>query len=237
MDTNRKIAVAVGILYIFGTSAAILGLSLTDSTLSSPDLLTQVVAHESRIVVGALLWLSMGLALAMIPVLLYPVLREYNQPLALGYVVFRGALEPIAYILMAATRLLLILAGHEYAAADASSASYFQSLGTFMLKAHDAINPILIIVFSLGAMMLYYVLYQSRLVPRWISVWGGVAIVMHFATAFLLLFGVVGHDDMTTLMVINFPIFLQEMVMAVWLIVKGFSPAVVAPRAVSYASS
>jgi hypothetical protein len=96
-------------------------------------------------------------------------------------------------------------------------------LGAVVLKSHDAINPILIVVFSLGALMLYDMFYRSRLVPRWISVWGFVAIVLHLSTAFLLLFHLVSPDDATTLMIINFPIFLQEMVMAVWLIAKGFN--------------
>jgi hypothetical protein len=173
----------------------------------------------------------MGLALAMVPVMLYPILRKHNQVLALGYVVFRGALEPIPYFLMAATRLLLIVAGREFVAAGAPTASYFQSLGDFLLEGHDAINPILIIVFSLDALMLYYMFYQSKLIPRWMSVWGFIAILMHFATAFLILFRVVSPDDSTTLMMINFPIFLQEMVMAVWLIVRGFNPSAVAPKA------
>jgi hypothetical protein len=237
MSTQRKTAIIVGILFIIGTVGGSLSVVLTQSTLEDPDYLSKIVANANQIVLATLLWLTMGLALAMVPVMLYPVLRRYNHVLALGYVVFRGALEPILYILMAASRLLLILASQEYVAARAPDAPYFRALGALLLEGHDAINPMLIIVFSLGALMLYYMFYQSKLVPRWISVWGFVAILMHLSTAFLILFGLVSPDDMTTLMMINFPIFLQEMVMAVWLIVKGFNPAALPQRPVSYAGN
>jgi hypothetical protein len=171
----------------------------------------------------------MGFALAMVPVLLFPIFKKYNEALALGYVVFRGALETVTYILMAASRLLLIVVSQEYVAAGAPNASDFQTLGAFLLEGHDAINHILIIVFSLDALMLYYMFYQSKLIPRWISVWGFIAILMHFSTAFLILFRLVRPDDLTTLMTINFPILIQEMVMAVWLIVKGFNPSALTP--------
>jgi hypothetical protein len=164
---------------------------------------------------------------------LTPDCTKLNHVLALGYVVFRGALEPIAYFLMVASRVLLILASQEYAAAAARDAAHFQTLGAFVLKGHDAINPILIIVFSLGALMLYTMFYRSRLIPRWISVWGLIAIVLHLSTAFLLLFRLISPDDLTILMVVNLPILVQEMVMAVWLIVKGFDPAVLANLPVS----
>lgn len=233
MTAHRKTAIIVGVLYIIGTVGGILSVALTQSTLTDPDYLSRVAANENPIVAGTLSWLTMGLALAMVPVVLYPILRKHNHVLALGYVVFRGALEPIAYFLMAASRLLLILVSQQYLAAGAPDAAHFQTLGTFVLKGHDAINPILIIVFSLGALMLYYMFYQSGLIPRWISVWGFIAIVLHLSTAFLLLFRLVSPDNLTTLMMINFPIFVQEMVMAVWLIVKGFDPAAIANRSVS----
>ena len=72
--------------------------------------------------------------------------------------------------------------------------------------------------------MLYTVLYQSQLVPRWISVWGFLAILANLATGFLMIFGLMSGFS-TINMVMNLPIFLQEMVMAVWLIVKGFNPS------------
>jgi hypothetical protein len=237
MSTQRKTAIIVGVLFIVGTLGGSLSVVLTQSTLTDPDYLSRVVANANQIIMATLLWLTMGLALAMVPVMLYPILRGYNHVLALGYVVFRGALEPILYILMAASRLFLVLASQEYAAADAPDAPYFQALGALLLKGHDAINPMLIIVFSLGALMLYYMFYQTKLIPRWISVWGFVAILMHLSTAFLILFGLVSPDDTTTLMIINLPIFLQEMVMAVWLIVKGFNVDAIASRPVSYAGN
>ena len=175
--------------------------------------------------VGSLLVLMMGLVLALVPVLLYPILKRYDEILALAYVVFRGALEMTCYIAMTIDWLFLILVSQEAAAAGAESLLALQSFGAIFMKGSDSIANVLVIIFSLDALMLYTMLYRSQLIPRWISVWGFIAILMHFSTAFLLMFDVI---NMNTATMINLPIFLQEMVMAVWLIVKGFNPAALA---------
>jgi len=172
----------------------------------------------------------MCFSLSLVPVMLYPTLRNAHATLAVGYVIFRGALETTVGISMAISQLLLVLVGQQYATAGATDLPAFQILGAFILKSYNAINPLLIITFSLGALILYVMLYQSRLVPRWVSVWGLIAIALHFSTAFFILFHVVRADDMSTLFTINFPIFLQEMVMAVWLIVRGFKSSAITPR-------
>jgi hypothetical protein len=224
MRPYRKTAIIVGVLYITGTAAGILSMTLPQSILNDPNYLANIESHKNIVVIGALLGLTMSLALAMVPVMLYPILRKYNEPLALGYVVFRGALEPIPYILMATSRLLLILVSQQYLIADSSQAPFFHNLGELLIKGHGAVfNPLLIIIFCLDALMLYFMLYQSRLIPRWISVWGFISILLHFSTAFLILFGIVKPDDLNTLLIFNFSILIQEMVMAVWFIVRGFN--------------
>jgi hypothetical protein len=226
MNTSRRTAVIVGILYIIGTISAIISGSFTQPILSGPNYLSEIAAHEGQVTIGILFWLAMPFALSMIPVMLYPILKINHPVLALGYVVFRGALETVVGLIMAISLLLLVLLSQQYA--GTSDASLFHVLGAFVLKSYHSINLVLIMTFSLGALMLYAMLYQTRLVPRWMSVWGFVAILLHFSTAFLILFHIVPADDMSVLLVINFPIFLQEMVMAVWLIMRGFrSPRVI----------
>ena len=84
--------------------------------------------------------------------------------------------------------------------------------------------------------MFYAVLYQSRLVPRWISVWGLAALVPYLAAVFLALFALV--DPMSSNAILLYiPLAVQEMVMAVWLIVKGFSSSAVAPEAAKTATN
>lgn len=227
MNTDRKTAIIVGVLYIIGTVAGILSVVLSMPILDGPDFLIRVSANENQFVIAALFVLLMGLALAMVPVMMFPILKKHNQALALGYVVFRGALETVTYIAMVITWLFLLIVGREYVAAGAPDASYFQILGSLLKEGNVSIAPILGIVFSLGALMLYYVFYQSKLIPRWISGLGFFAIMMHLATCFLIMFNL--QSPFSTInLVMNFPIFLQEMVMAVWLIVKGFSPTAIA---------
>jgi len=228
MDKNRRIATIVGVFYIMGTVAGVLSVVVTQPILGTSDYLSRIAANENQMVTGALLVLTMGLSLAMVPVMLFPILRKHNEILAIGYLIFRGALEVMIDILIAICMLFLILVSREYAVAGSSNIAYLQSLGGIILNGSDSISNVLVIVFSLDALMLYYMLYRSKLIPRWISVWGFIAIILHFSTAFMMLYGFIEAGMSTTVAVINLPIFLQEMVMAVWLIVKGFDPSVIA---------
>ena len=224
MSNNRNTAITVGVLYIVGTVTGILSVVCTQPIFTAPDILSQISAQPNRLVAGALFVLTMGLSLAMVPVLLYPILKKSHPVLALGYVIFRGALETTVYLMLVSCWLFLLVFGQEYAA-GAANAPFLQMLSTVLLKGHAAISNLLIIVFSLDALMLYTMLYQTRLVPRWIPVWGFIAILMHFSTAFLALFGIVEGGVTPVTGLIDFPIFLQEMVMAAWLIAKGFKPS------------
>jgi len=219
---SRKTAIIVGVLYIIGTVTGVLSLVFAGPILDDPDYLMKVSANENQIIIGALFVLTMGLALAMIPAVMFPVLKKHHEGLAVGYVVFRGALETVSYIAMAVSWLLLITLSQEYVKAGAPDVSYYQNLGALALRGHDSIRSILEIVFPLGALMFYYVLYQSKLIPRWISGWGLIAAILWLAVGLLGMFRLI--TPMSTIQVVlSLPIGLQEMVMAVWLIVKGFN--------------
>ncbi|MHC1781212.1 MAG: DUF4386 domain-containing protein [Anaerolineaceae bacterium] len=227
MNTNRKIAIQIGVLYIIGTATGVMGLLTTNSILTAPDYLAKVASNSNSMILGTLLTLTMALALAMVPVVAFSLFKKFNVTLALGYVVFRGGLETIGYMGLVISRLMLIPLSRVYIGAAAPDVPGLQTLGALLLAAHEWVNILLIIVFALDALMLYAILYQSRLTPRWISIWGFIAILMHFITAFLVMFGLAGMLSPVVL-AMNLPIFLQEMVMAVWLIVKGFNASAIA---------
>jgi len=220
MNTNRNTARIVGVLFIIGTVAGVLSAVFAGSILSDPNYLIKVSVNN-QIIIGALFVLIMGLALAMVPVMMFPIFRKYDETLALGSVVFRGALEAVIYIAMVISWLLLLTVSQEYVKAGAPDASHFQTLGTLLLKASDQINSILEIVFSLGSLMIYYLFYQSKLIPRWLSVWGLIGAILYLAAGLFHIFSV----DFGILMA---PLALLEMVLAVWLIVKGFNPSAIA---------
>jgi hypothetical protein len=230
MNNYRKTASLVGVLFIIGTVAGILSVALSGPARDETRYLVDTSANANQITIAALCVLLMGLALALVPIVLFPLLKKYNEVLALGYVVFRGALETVIYIAMTISWLVLIVLSLEYVKAGTPEVASFQALGTVLLAGIDATNTILIIIFGLGALMLYAVFYRSRLIPRWLSIWGLIAIVLHLTTAFLIMFRLAPTLS-PVIGVINFPIFLQEMVMAVWLIVKGFNPAAIAAKA------
>jgi hypothetical protein len=163
----------------------------------------------------------MAFALAMVPVVMFPLFKEHNEALALGSVVFRGTLEAVCYIAIVVCWLLLLTLSQDYVKAGAADASYFQTSANLLQVASVWIGYILSIVFSLGALMIYYLFFQTKLIPRWLSVWGLIGAVLYLAAALLGLFG-------SELGILEAPLALQEMVLAVWLIVKGFNSSAVA---------
>ena len=225
MNTYRNNAMIAGILWIIGTVAGVISLPFL-GIVDKPDYLTKIAANENQVIIGALLLLIMAFACAGIAIWLYPVLKKQNQALALGSVGFR-IIENVLGIVSAICLLSLVPLSQEYVKAGASNASYFQTLGTLLLGARGSISNIHLIPFCIGALMYYYVFYQSKLIPRWLSGWGLLAIIMNLASALLVLFDLIG-DFSTAQVVLSIPIGVQEMVIAVWLIVKGFNPSAIA---------
>jgi hypothetical protein len=189
--------------------------------MDAPAYLNKAASDPSQIQLGALLVLVMGLALAMVAAMMFPILKRQNDALAIGYVIFRGALETSTYIATAICWLLLVVVAGQHADSGAAVASQSSNLGILLGDAQDQITVVLDIVFGLGALMLYYLLYQARLIPRWISGWGIVAAVLTLAGGLIDMFG-------TPRDIFALPMLPQEMVMAVWLIAKGFSPSTIA---------
>ncbi len=220
----RKTARIVGALFIIGTVSGILSF-IGMRPQNTPDYLVTVSANANQVITGALLVLIMGVALAPVPVLLFPILKKYNESLALGYVVFR-VLEVVTYIGIVISWLLLLTLSQQYVHAGAPDASHYQTLGALIKAAGDWIDPILVMVFSISALILNYVFYRTKLIPRWLSGLGLFGATLHLVEGVL---AVIGFPDISVLGIPVFlPIAVQEMVYAVWLIAKGFNPAAIA---------
>jgi hypothetical protein len=114
----------------------------------------------------------------------------------------------------------------EFVKSGAPDVPYFQTLGTLLLAAHDWAFLLGLTVFSLGSLVLNYILYQSKLIPRWLSGWGFIGAALTLAASLIPQLGYSLSSSIDTLM--NSPIALQEMVFAVWLIVKGFNSSAIA---------
>ena len=228
MNSNRKAARITGILFIVATVAGLLGNALTGSIVGAPDYFVQIAANKNLIVLGAILTFIAAAGSAGIAISLYPVLRKHNEGLALGSVGFR-LVEGVFYIVGALGLLSLLSLSQEYTSVGPQAVPTFQVLGTLITAIRVWAGFVLgVIAFCLGAAMYYYVMYRSKLVPRWLSAWGLVGLASVFSMTLMIAFGERVSEPSGMLVLLAIPIALQEMVLAVWLIVKGFNPSAIA---------
>jgi len=226
MDSDRRTAVIVGILFVVATVAGLLSTQLTAST-SASDYLTSVSANANLVKIGVVSELAAGLSVVLIPAFLFPILRRYHEGVAIGYLGIR-IVEAIVMVVGAVGALLLVTLSQQYVNAGTPVATSYQATGgmlqgigtwTFLL------DPL---VFGVGALLFYGLLAHARIVPLWLSLWGVVGAVLVIAAGFTGLFGSFQYA-------LAVPIAIQEMVLAGWLILKGFSlPGTSVTRAATF---
>ncbi|TFG81664.1 MAG: DUF4386 domain-containing protein [Spirochaetales bacterium] len=222
MINSRTNARITGVLFILGTVPPIAGGLLWGPLVSSPDYLSTMTGHSVQILSLALFdLLFLGLACAGIGISLYPVLKRHGEGLALGAMGFRlieGALQIVGALVLVA----LLAVSQEFVKAGSPPNSFFQPAGAAIKAVRDwAANGSAVFPWCAGAVIYYTVFYRTRLVPRWLSVWGLLGITLFLVSAFAVMFGLINSFS-TTQMVLSLPILVQEMVLAVWLIVKGY---------------
>jgi hypothetical protein len=228
MNTHRKTAIIVGVLFIIATVMLFAGGAFYEPILSSPDYLDTAYPNRIIVIIGILLEFTKIPAIALIPVFLFPILRKHNEAFALGYVVFR-LLEAVLLVGIEINKLSLISVSQGYLNEGGTDASVLQNIGSWIQSVNEWAFFVYLLVFTLGALMFYSVLYTSRLIPRFISAWGFLAAALLLMGSVLIMVDAFAGILETGLeLIFALPIAVNEMVLAVWLIVKGFNPSAIA---------
>lgn len=217
----RKSAIIVGVLFIIATAVGIVSV-VYGPNLDDPNYLVNLSENENKVLTGMLLNFTMAIAIASIPVWIYPILKHHDEALALGYITSR-TIEAVLIMLGTIMLPVLLTLSQEYTIVGSPNASYLKALGAVLLAINNWTFWMAVrMVFSLTAVILNYQLFNASLVPRWISAWGLIGGILLLVAGLLEVFGI----NQVTLLAA--PIALQEMVFAIWLIVKGFNTSAIA---------
>ena len=218
--TNRTTARIVGGLFLLATAAGVLSVVFLQSVVDATDYLATASVDVTRVATGALLELAMYVAILAIAIVIYPILKQFSERLAVGYVVAR-TIEVMTFLISTMGVLTLVTMSRGFGSAGSPDASHLQALGDTLWAGGGWGNAVLAgTAFGLSALILNYALYRTRLVPRWLSGWGLVGAALYLAAGVAVLHGL--EPFSATRNVFNLPPAVQEMVFAVWLIVKGF---------------
>ncbi len=229
MGTDRRIAVVAGGLFIIATLADVISrVVFLTPILGDPDYLTKISTNETQVLAGAVLLFIGAAAASAIAIALYPVLRKHNEGLALGSVGFR-LIEGALYLGIVVCLLMLVTLSQEAANAGTPASAAFQTQAALLMAGREWLGMVAVLSFGLGGLMYYWVFYRSRLVPRWLSAFGLVAVTSLMVSGLLVMFGLV-EPFSPPQVVLALPIAVQEMILAVWLIAKGFDPSVIAAK-------
>lgn len=219
--TNRTTAILVGALFLISYFGVFAGYALIGPLIESPEYLSQLNPHKTQVMIGVLLEIVNGIAVLAIAVLMYPLLKQYGEGLALGYIAFR-VLECGMQVAMDMSPLALLTLSERYLENGATAAPQFEILGALYLAERDAASLMLLIFFVAGALLFYFLLYRSQLLPRFVSVWGIIALLL------IVTMNVLDVRNMDVGMIFALPIMANEIILALWLIIKGFNPAALA---------
>lgn len=223
MNSNRKIAIYAGILIIIGM---IVGMLSIVPSVESTDYLSEVSVNQNQVLSGAFFQFTLVPIYLGFALLLYPILSSYNKSLAIGFVSFR-IIASVFQIIGVITLPIFILLSQEFIESTTPDVLYFQVFGDVLKLGRDLVNHVgVMLATGLGNLILFYIFYKSRLVPRWLSSWGLMGNTLAMLASFLILFSLIDVISPHFIGLI-IPLVLQEIVLAIWLIFKGFNLSVI----------
>ncbi len=222
MLTYKTTARIVGVLFIVASATAIIGGSLL-LPITETDYLSATAAAQGQIVSGVLLEMILVMSVIGIAVMIYPVLKRQNEGLALGYI---GSRTLEATLLLAAAMSALFVLS---VSTDAAGAAGVAAVGDTLLAVREWTYLIgSVVMLGVSALILNGLLLRSRVVPWWLSAWGLIGGALILVRGLIEMYGTEFSGAMQG--VFAGPIAIQEMVLAIWLIVKGFTLDASRPR-------
>lgn len=228
MSSYKKTAKIVGVLFILAAvTSMIAAFILYKPILNDPDYLIQGSKHANLVILGALMELILVVSAIGTATTMFPLLRKYNETIALWHLCFRF-LEAVIITVGIISVLSLVTLSREFVVTGAPGITAYQVSGTLLKAIHDwtfMLGPLFML--GINTMMYSYIFYKSKLVPRFISILGITGATLVFIYALLVMFGVIQQVSVWGA-ILALPVAANEMILAVWLIIKGFNESALA---------
>lgn len=219
--SDRQAAVIIGTLFIVAIVPFMIGGAVYGPSTGAADFLTSAHPNRGAVTAGVLIEFVAVMAIPLIGVFFFPVLRRFHEALALAYVGFR-AIEAVLLVAIEGKLLSLVDLSDDHLDAAGADGTTLQAIGDARLAEVDAAFGLYVLVFTVGALVLYGLLAHSRLIPRWLALWGlGSAAWMLIGTV-LIQFDTFSGSDGLVEAVFVLPLPLNEIALALWLIFRGF---------------
>lgn len=216
--SSRRTAVFVGLLFLTATAAFIVAETISSGVLGQPDFLADASSQSAALATSALL-LFAQFGVVGIAVLLFPLLKRHGESLALAHVGFRVTELAASLFYMSVPLLMIELgAGTRDGTIDAAASA---SLGALLIAQHSVAILLIYIATGAAGVCMATLLYRSRLIPGWLSVLGLVTYPTLLAGSVLDMFNIVDVTQGIGLVAL-IPGTLFELILPIWLIVKGF---------------
>jgi hypothetical protein len=222
----QKIARVTGVLFLITFITAIPAFFFYVPVLDDPRYIVGAAGADNSVFLGAFLELILIIANIGTAVVLFPILKRQNEILALGYVTAR--IVECGFIALGILSLLSVVTLRQEAAAGADAASLV-AVGQSLVALHDwtrLLGPGFVVGLGNG-LMLGYLMYRSRLVPRGMAMLGLIGGPLIIASGVAVLIGVIEAGSVWQA-IATIPEFLWELSLGIWLTVKGFNPSVIA---------
>lgn len=225
-STHKRNAIVTGAFFIAATVTAIIGMKLYDPILLDPGFLKTGVINPNRIVLGAIFESILAISAVGTAIMMYPYLKRFSESWGLGYVCFR-VLEVVFILIGLLSMISIVTVSQHYMSPTESDIASFETAATILKTIHDwtfVFGP----HFMLGVNTFIYstIFFQSKLVPKRLSILGITGAVLIFIAAILELLGII-YPFGSEIIVMALPIALYEMILAGWLIAKGFNLEVI----------
>lgn len=217
MNTYKIAARAFGIFFLIAFLSYGIGGGLVEAIVNVPDFLSNISANKTTIIIGVILMaLIHTIANIGLPVILFPILKPVNKTLSYGYL---SAAITASVILVVGTLFLLLLLplSDAYVKLGATDTSYFEIIGSVLKKGSYFSYQIGMAIWGFGGLLFCALLYQSKLVPGFVAIWGFIGYIIFISGTIFELFGY------TIGMMLSVPGGLFEIFLSMWLIIKGFS--------------
>lgn len=223
MDMNRKISITFGILLIFGI---IFGIFSSVPALEYQDYLLILSSIKLQVLIATFFQFAMAFVYLCIAVLLYPVIKQYNERIALGYFGLRiiGAMFLFIGIV---SLLLLLFISQIFVSSGQPDSSHFQTIGQLLRVGRDWMNHVaMILPWSIGGLLLYYCFLRMKIIPIWLSLWGLIGSTLTLITTLLLMFDLI-RIVTPIYFILLMPTAILDLVLAVYMIIKGFRISII----------